>query len=144
AARTAPSSPSSGRRGPRPCPEPGRGTRRRPVRSGPMSQTRGFGMPTAANKPKSAEEEEAEEQEEMERNRLPDDALVDVEEERKKSNSDEVLDRLDRELVGLVPVKTRIKEIADLLVVDRLRTQFGIESTRPTLHMSFTGSPGTG
>ena len=101
-------------------------------------------MPTAANKPKSAEEEEAEEQEEMERNRLPDDALVDVEEERKKSNSDEVLDRLDRELVGLVPVKTRIKEIADLLVVDRLRTQFGIESTRPTLHMSFTGSPGTG
>ena len=101
-------------------------------------------MPTAANKPKSAEEEEAEEEEEKERNRLPDDALVDVEEERKKSNSDEVLDRLDRELVGLVPVKTRIKEIADLLVVDRLRTQFGIESTRPTLHMSFTGSPGTG
>ena len=101
-------------------------------------------MPTAANKPKSAEEEATEEEEEKERNRLPDDALVDVEEERKKSNSDEVLDRLDRELVGLVPVKTRIKEIADLLVVDRLRTQFGIESTRPTLHMSFTGSPGTG
>ncbi len=101
-------------------------------------------MPTAANKPKSAEEEALEEEEEKERNRLPDDAVVDVEEERKKSNSDEVLNRLDRELVGLVPVKTRIKEIADLLVVDRLRTQFGIESTRPTLHMSFTGSPGTG
>ena len=101
-------------------------------------------MPTAANKPKSAEEEAEEEAEENRRNQLPDDALVDVEEERKKSNSDEVLDRLDRELVGLVPVKTRIKEIADLLVVDRLRTQFGIESTRPTLHMSFTGSPGTG
>ncbi len=101
-------------------------------------------MPTAANKPKSAEEEAEEEAEEAKRNQLPDDALVDVEEERKKSNSDEVLDRLDRELVGLVPVKTRIKEIADLLVVDRLRHQFGIESTRPTLHMSFTGSPGTG
>ncbi|HVF13177.1 MAG TPA: hypothetical protein VM942_01190, partial [Acidimicrobiales bacterium] len=109
-----------------------------------MTQTRGFGMPTAANPAKSASEEEDDERAEMERNRLPDDALVDVEEERKKSNSDEVLDRLDRELVGLVPVKTRIKEIADLLVVDRLRQQFGIESTRPTLHMSFTGSPGTG
>ena len=41
-------------------------------------------------------------------------------------------------------MKTRIREIADLLVVDRLRQKFGIESTRPTLHMSFTGSPGTG
>ena len=101
-------------------------------------------MPTAAKPAKSAAEEEEDERAEIEANRLPDDALVDVEEERKKSNSDEVLDRLDRELVGLVPVKTRIKEIADLLVVDRLRQQFGIESTRPTLHMSFTGSPGTG
>jgi len=110
-----------------------------------MSQTnRGFGMPTAATKPKSAVEQAEEEAEEARKNQLPDDALVDVEEERKKSNSDEVLDRLDRELVGLTPVKTRIKEIADLLVVDRLRHQFGIESTRPTLHMSFTGSPGTG
>jgi len=101
-------------------------------------------MPNAANPAKSAKELEEEEQAEIAASRLPDDALVDVEEERKKSNSDEVLDRLDRELVGLVPVKTRIKEIADLLVVDRLRQQFGIESTRPTLHMSFTGSPGTG
>ncbi len=64
--------------------------------------------------------------------------------EKKEANSDEILDRLDRELVGLAPVKTRIREIADLLVVDRLRQKFGIESTRPTLHMSFTGSPGTG
>jgi probable Rubsico expression protein CbbX len=44
----------------------------------------------------------------------------------------------------LVPVKSRIREIGDLLLVDRLRRRFGIESTRPTLHMSFTGSPGTG
>jgi probable Rubsico expression protein CbbX len=51
---------------------------------------------------------------------------------------------LERELVGLVPVKSRIREIGDLLLVDRLRRRFGIESTRPTLHMSFTGSPGTG
>ena len=101
-------------------------------------------MPNAANAPVSKEEQEEQEREEIKANQLDDDALVDVEEERKKSNSDEVLERLDRELVGLMPVKTRIKEIADLLVVDRLRQKFGIESTRPTLHMSFTGSPGTG
>jgi len=55
-----------------------------------------------------------------------------------------VLAELDRDLVALAPVKTRIREIAALLVVDRLRTQAGLGSGRPTLHMSFTGSPGTG
>jgi probable Rubsico expression protein CbbX len=93
---------------------------------------------------KEREEQERQEQEEKERERLPDDATVDVEAEKKESNSDEILERLDQDLVGLKPVKTRIREIADLLVVDRLRNKFGIESTRPTLHMSFTGSPGTG
>ena len=75
---------------------------------------------------------------------LPDDTPVDLEGVRLATNIDDVLERLERELIGLVPVKTRIHEIADLLVVDRLRRQFGIESTRPSLHMSFTGSPGTG
>jgi probable Rubsico expression protein CbbX len=75
---------------------------------------------------------------------LPEDALVDVGSEEAAVHTKEVLDRLDRELVGLVPVKQRIREIGDLLLVDRLRRRFGIESTRPTLHMSFTGSPGTG
>jgi probable Rubsico expression protein CbbX len=75
---------------------------------------------------------------------LPDDAQVDVQSEEAAVHTKEVLDRLDRELVGLVPVKQRIREIGDLLLVDRLRRRFGIESTRPTLHMSFTGSPGTG
>jgi probable Rubsico expression protein CbbX len=56
----------------------------------------------------------------------------------------EVLDELDNELVGLGPVKRRIHEIAALLVIDRLREQMGLRSQRPTLHMSFTGSPGTG
>ncbi len=56
----------------------------------------------------------------------------------------EVLDRLERDLVGLVPVKTRIREIAALLLVDRARRQLGIESGTPGLHMSFTGNPGTG
>ncbi len=56
----------------------------------------------------------------------------------------EVLERLDRDLVGLAPVKTRIREIAALLLVDRARRQLGIESGTPGLHMSFTGNPGTG
>src|SRR3954463_11292215 len=55
-----------------------------------------------------------------------------------------VLERLDRELVALEPVKMRIREIAALLVVDTLRRQVGLASERPSLHMSFTGNPGTG
>jgi probable Rubsico expression protein CbbX len=55
-----------------------------------------------------------------------------------------VLAQLDRELVALVPVKRRLREIAALLVVDGLRRQAGLTATRPTLHMCFTGNPGTG
>ena len=55
-----------------------------------------------------------------------------------------VLDQLDEELVGLRPVKARIREIAALLVVNRARRELGLESAPPSLHMSFTGRPGTG
>ena len=55
-----------------------------------------------------------------------------------------VLQQLDDELVGLAPVKERIREIAALLLVDRVRSKFGLASQAPTLHMSFTGNPGTG
>jgi probable Rubsico expression protein CbbX len=75
---------------------------------------------------------------------LPDDAPVDLEAELKSSNVQEVLDQLDRELIGLKPVKTRIREIAALLLVDRLRKKFALSSETPTLHMNFTGNPGTG
>jgi len=51
---------------------------------------------------------------------------------------------LENDLVGLVPVKTRLREIAALLVVDRLRREFGLDAEPPSLHMCFTGSPGTG
>ncbi len=56
----------------------------------------------------------------------------------------EVLDELDRELVGLVPVKSRIRDIAALLLIDRLRRNLGFSAGAPSLHMSFTGNPGTG
>jgi probable Rubsico expression protein CbbX len=57
---------------------------------------------------------------------------------------EQVLAQLDEDLVALEPVKTRIREIAALLVIDRLRREEGLNSARPSLHMSFTGHPGTG
>jgi probable Rubsico expression protein CbbX len=56
----------------------------------------------------------------------------------------EVLDSLEGDLVGLVPVKTRIREIAALLLVDKLRAGHGLSAGAPSLHMCFTGNPGTG
>jgi len=56
----------------------------------------------------------------------------------------EILDQLDSELIGLAPVKTRIREIAALLLVERARRQVGLTTDAPSLHMSFTGNPGTG
>jgi probable Rubsico expression protein CbbX len=55
-----------------------------------------------------------------------------------------VLQQLEDELIGLAPVKQRIREIAALLLVDRVRQRFGLTARAPTLHMSFTGNPGTG
>ncbi len=69
---------------------------------------------------------------------------LDVAQAFKDSNIQEILDELDRELVGLQSVKTRIREIAAYLLVDRLRREAGLEAERPVLHMSFTGRPGTG
>lgn len=75
---------------------------------------------------------------------LDPDAVVDLAAARADSGVDEVLSALDRELVGLEPVKTRIAEIAALLLVDRMRERFGVRAAQPTLHMCFTGNPGTG
>ena len=55
-----------------------------------------------------------------------------------------VLDELDRDLVGLAPVKARVRDIAAMLVIDRLRADLGLAAQAPSLHMSFTGNPGTG
>ncbi|WOJ90255.1 CbbX protein [Methylocapsa polymorpha] len=69
---------------------------------------------------------------------------IDLRRELTETHVQEVLDQLDRELVGLAPVKARIRQIAALLIVDRVRRRLGLVSETPTLHMSFTGNPGTG
>jgi probable Rubsico expression protein CbbX len=74
----------------------------------------------------------------------PDDASIDVAAVLQESQVMEVLEKLDEELVGLKSVKTRIREIAALLLVERMRRSFGLTTRPPTLHMSFTGQPGTG
>lgn len=71
-------------------------------------------------------------------------APVNLQEEYAKTEIAKILNLLDEELVGLVPVKSRIREIAALLLIDKLRRNLGISSANPGLHMSFTGSPGTG
>ncbi len=95
-------------------------------------------MQTAADLQRDQEEAEAAAE------FLPDDALVDLAEVRRETGTDVVLAGLDRELIGLKTVKSRIAELAALLLVDRTRARFGITAPRPNLHMSFTGSPGTG
>ncbi len=70
--------------------------------------------------------------------------VVDLKQEYESSGVREVLDELDRELIGLAPVKERIRETAALLLVDKARRDLGLANETPTLHMSFTGNPGTG
>jgi probable Rubsico expression protein CbbX len=69
---------------------------------------------------------------------------INLQEEYAKTEIAKILNLLDEELVGLAPVKSRIREIAALLLIDKLRRNLGIASANPGLHMSFTGSPGTG
>ena len=70
--------------------------------------------------------------------------LVNLKDEYNNSEIQGILDILDEELIGLKPVKTRIREISALLLIDRLRQKLGLNGSNPGLHMSFTGSPGTG
>ncbi|MCB0192505.1 MAG: CbbX protein, partial [Anaerolineae bacterium] len=70
--------------------------------------------------------------------------MIDINEAFENAKIQQFLDELDEELIGLEAVKTRIREIAALLLIARLREEQGIETERPTLHMSFTGKPGTG
>jgi probable Rubsico expression protein CbbX len=71
-------------------------------------------------------------------------ATVDLRQDYAETGLAEIFEQLDRELVGLAPVKSRIREIAALLLVNRARRRVGLITESPTLHMSFTGNPGTG
>jgi probable Rubsico expression protein CbbX len=71
-------------------------------------------------------------------------ARIDLNEDFHASGVAEVLDELDREMIGLAPVKQRIRETAALLLVDRARKKLGLAHETPTLHMCFTGNPGVG
>jgi ATP-dependent Lon protease len=78
-------------------------------------------------------------------NDMPDDtAAGTVDEFMFKEGVQAQLTKLDDELVGLIPVKKRVKEIAALLVLDKMRRKLGFETAVPSLHMCFTGAPGTG
>ena len=69
---------------------------------------------------------------------------VNLKEDFQSSGVADILSELDNSLIGLEPVKTRIKETASLLLVDKAREKLGLVSESPTLHMSFSGNPGTG
>jgi len=69
---------------------------------------------------------------------------LDLEAAFRESHVAEVLDKLGSELVGLTPVKSRIRDICALLLVETLRRRVGLSTQAPSLHMSFTGNPGTG
>ena len=69
---------------------------------------------------------------------------INLEKEYQDSGVDNILKDLDKDLTGLEPVKTRIRETAALLIVDKARSKLGISNETPTLHMSFSGNPGTG
>ena len=73
-----------------------------------------------------------------------DEARIDLRAEFDQAGIGEILAGLDRDLLGLAPVKQRIREIASLLLVERVRQRVGLKGEAPTLHMSFTGNPGTG
>jgi probable Rubsico expression protein CbbX len=75
---------------------------------------------------------------------LPASATVKFAAERAEADIDAVFASLDADLVGLMPVKQKVQEIAALLLVDRARQKFGLTAPRPNLHMCFTGPPGTG
>ena len=124
--------------------------RLRPARAAPVPTRVPTGAPTrvpsrpartAKTKPRSASADaKAKRRGEL----LDRDATVTLSQERQASGVDDVFAALDSELVGLVPVKKKVEEIASLLLVDRVRQRFGLSAPRPNLHMSFTGEPGTG
>lgn len=74
----------------------------------------------------------------------PNETSFDLRKEAEAAGITDTLQQLEQELIGLKPVKNRVRQIASLLLIERIRQRAGLASTPPTLHMSFTGNPGTG
>ena len=110
----------------------------RPARPAPSRLSFPAGSPAAMGKPPKSSQ--ARRRNEV----LAQDATITLAEERRVAGVDDLFVALDIELVGLVPVKKKVEEIGSLLLVDRARQRFGLTSSRPNLHMCFTGAPGTG
>ena len=106
-----------------------------------MDKPKGFGFPPTTE---DAPGEPAVEEGASAPTPLGDDEELDLSEDESAARVAKTLAALDAELVGLASVKRRVREIASLLQVDRAREQFGLTASKPTLHMSFTGGPGTG
>ena len=68
----------------------------------------------------------------------------DLRKEAEAAGITDTLQQLEQELIGLKPVKNRVRQIASLLLIERIRQRAGLAAAPPTLHMSFTGNPGTG
>jgi probable Rubsico expression protein CbbX len=107
-----------------------------------MSQATSWGSRQPEQEPE--EEEQPEEEQGVSLDEISTDEPIDLEKEFKDARIQEVLDKLDEELVGLQPVKERIREIATLLLVGRIRKPMRLHAADPGLHMCFTGNPGTG
>jgi probable Rubsico expression protein CbbX len=106
-----------------------------------MNQPKGFGYRPPTNGTAAADKAEEKPAEPV---ILDDDAVLDLSADEAAARVAQTLAALDAELIGLASVKRRVREIASLLQVDRARRQFGLATSKPTLHMSFTGGPGTG
>jgi probable Rubsico expression protein CbbX len=111
---------------------------------GPAGQTRPQRGPEGQTRPPRRGQEGRRARAERRAELLDPEATVTLSDERETAGIDDVFASLDRELVGLVPVKKKVEEIASLLLVDRVRQRFGLDAPRPNLHMCFTGAPGTG
>lgn len=110
----------------------------------PARRTSGVSVPRPAPRPAAMTKPGRRSRTRRGHESLRPDATVTLVGERQAAGVDDLFASLDRELVGLFPVKKKVEEIAALLLVDRARQRFGLSASRPSLHMCFTGAPGTG
>ena len=90
---------------------------------------------SAANVPDSSKAEEQPTQKA--------ETAADQKPEEKKEEEEDPMDTLDQ-LIGLETIKHDVKELTDFVRVQKLRKDQGLKSVPVSLHLVFTGNPGTG